>query len=99
MESLKSDNEHLLALLRDTAEYADLDDAQIVKTAQIKSMQGAQGFEQSFKANKRVRTGSSDGVSRSKTKLNNDWIPTDAVRAVLQIKDEFKGQMTETAVS
>jgi hypothetical protein len=41
MESLKSDNEHLLALLRDTAEYADLDDAQIVKTAQIKSMQGA----------------------------------------------------------
>ena len=41
MESLKSDNEHLLALLRDTSEYADLDDAQIVKTAQIKSMQGA----------------------------------------------------------
>jgi len=62
MESLKSDNEHLLALLRDTAEYADLDDAQIVK-----------------------------GVSRAKTKLNNDWIPTDAVRAILTIKDEFKG--------
>lgn len=35
----------------------------------------------------------------SKAKLNNDWIPTEAVRAVLAIKEEFKGQMTETAVS
>lgn len=83
MESLKCDNEHLLALLRDTSEYADLDDAQILKSAQVKSMQGSVGIEQSFKANKRVRTGSSDGLTKPKAKVNNDWIPTDAVRAIL----------------
>ena len=33
MESLKSDNEHLLALLRETSEYADFEDRQIIKSA------------------------------------------------------------------
>lgn len=38
MESLKSDNEHLLALLRDTSEYADFEDKQILKSAATKSL-------------------------------------------------------------
>jgi hypothetical protein len=32
-------------------------------------------------------------------KNDNDWIPTDAVRCIMRIKDQFKAQMTETAVS
>lgn len=30
---------------------------------------------------------------------NNDWIPTEAVRAILQIKEQFSGQMSETCIS
>lgn len=45
MESLKSDNEHLLALLKETSEYADFEDKQIIKSAQTKSMQGSAGIE------------------------------------------------------
>ncbi len=30
---------------------------------------------------------------------NNDWIPTQAVRAILQIKEQFNGQMSETCIS
>ncbi len=59
-------------------------------------------MQESYEANKRSRVGSEDptlGRAGSKAKINNDWIPTEAVRAVLQIKEEFKGQMTETAVS
>lgn len=33
MESLKSDNEHLIQLLKDTSEYADCTDSQILKSA------------------------------------------------------------------
>ena len=31
--------------------------------------------------------------------LNNEWIPTEAVRAIQKIKEVFEGQMTETCVS
>ena len=30
---------------------------------------------------------------------NNDWIPTEAVRAILKIKEQFNSQMSETCVS
>lgn len=36
LDSLKADNEKLLDLLKETTEYADLDDDQIVKAAQNK---------------------------------------------------------------
>lgn len=44
MESLKSDNEHLLALLRDTCEYADCEDSEILKSAATKSLKGTAGM-------------------------------------------------------
>lgn len=34
-----------------------------------------------------------------KVNLNNEWIPTEAVRVIQKIKEQFKGQMTETCVS
>ena len=40
----------------------------------------------------------SDAAAK-KSKIDNDWIPTEAVRAIMRIKDDFKGTMTETAVS
>lgn len=39
------------------------------------------------------------GPEKAKEAKNNDWIPTQAVRAILQIKDDFSGQMTETCIS
>jgi len=98
MESLKADNEHLLALLRETSEYADVTDADILKSAATKSLVGSKGVADSFAANRRTRGGSADGV-RSKPKLNNDWIPTEAVRAIIKIRDQCDGKMTETAIS
>ena len=41
-----------------------------------------------------------DGKSaNSKLKKDNDWIPTQAVRAILQIRDQFEGKMSETCIS
>jgi chromosome segregation ATPase len=44
IESLKSDNEYLLALLRETGEYADYEDADILKSAKTKALQGSRGL-------------------------------------------------------
>ena len=38
-------------------------------------------------------------VAKNGTKIDNDWIPTEAVRAIMQIQKTFKGQLSETAVS
>ena len=47
---------------------------------------------------------SMQGGPKSKTKnskeaKNNDWIPTQAVRAILSIRDQFNGKMSETCIS
>ena len=100
MESLKSDNDRLLALLKNTSEYADCEDNQILKSAATMTLKGAKGLADTFSANKRARGASADvgGGNRAK-KVDNDWIPTDAVRVIMKIKDQFDGKMTETAVS
>ena len=88
ISSLKQDNERLLSLLKNTCEYADVSDAQI------------------FSAAGRTKTAFNDFTStasadkgKSKAKKENDWIPTEAVRAILKIRDEFKGTMSETCIS
>lgn len=35
----------------------------------------------------------------AKEAKNNDWIPTQAVRAILSIRDQFNGNMSETCIS
>lgn len=64
------------------------------------TLKGAKGLADTFSANKRARGASADvgGGNRAK-KVDNDWIPTDAVRVIMKIKDQFDGKMTETAVS
>ena len=34
-----------------------------------------------------------------KSAKDNDWIPTQAVRAILQIRDQFNSNMNETCIS
>jgi hypothetical protein len=87
MESLKSDNEKLLALLKDTCEYADCEDNQILKSAATKTLKGANGLTEAYSANKRTRGVSADGVGKRVKKVDNDWIPTEAVRVIMKIKD------------
>ena len=75
----------LYLFLRETSEYANCEDTEILKSAATKSLKGKKGIDQTFEANKRARLGSADacvGV-RAKPKLNNDWIPTEAVRSIL----------------
>lgn len=86
--SLKQDNEKLLSLLKNTCEYAEASDLQILQAAG------------------RTKTGFSDINSTSKSekggkkvKKDNDWIPTEAVRAIQKIREEFKGNMSETCIS
>jgi hypothetical protein len=74
INSLKLDNEKLLALLQQTCEYADYSESQILQAA------GKTGFSDTSKS-----------FNKSKTKKDNDWIPTEAVRAILKIRDDFKG--------
>ena len=43
---------------------------------------------------------STQGGAKSKSEAkNNDWIPTQAIRAILSIRDKFESRMTETAIS
>ena len=60
MESLKADNERLLALLKDTCEYADCEDNEILKSAATKTLAGVNGMTDSYAANRRARGTSAD---------------------------------------
>ena len=44
LDSLKADNDRLLQLLKDTSEYADLTDAEIIKAAATLNQQGTNAF-------------------------------------------------------
>jgi hypothetical protein len=44
LDSLKADNDRLLILLKDTCEYADLTDAEIIKAAATLNQVGTAGF-------------------------------------------------------
>jgi hypothetical protein len=74
--------------LKNTCEYAEASDLHILQAAG------------------RTKTGFSDFNSTSKSekggkkvKKDNDWIPTEAVRAIQKIREEFKGNMSETCIS
>lgn len=102
LDSLKQDNEQLLALLKETSEYGDMDDDQIQKHAIKATMKPVGGSSVSGKSKRTVSTANETvqgGPSSKKDAKNNDWIPTQAVRAILQIKEKFNGSMSETCVS
>jgi hypothetical protein len=93
LDSLKSDNDKLLQLLKDTSEYADLSDAEIIKAAATLNQQGTKGLGDL------ARAGNPGPKTSSKPKMNNDWIPTEAVRAIVAMKEKYNGEMSETCIS
>lgn len=71
--------------MKNTCEYAEASDLQILQAAgKTKSNMNSTG--KSEKGGKKV-------------KKDNDWIPTEAVRAIQKIREEFKGIMSETCIS
>lgn len=100
LDSLKQDNERLLGLLKETTEYGDMDDAQIQNAAMRATLNAARSSMTSKQSKKSLHESTQGGPPKSaKEAKNNDWIPTQAVRAILQIRDQFDGKMTETCVS
>jgi len=67
--------------LKDTSEYADLSDAEIIKAASTLNQKGTGAFDQISRA------GNPGPKQKMKPKMNNDWIPTEAVRAIVGIKE------------
>ena len=65
-------------------------------TSALSAKMGSRKTAASTNANDSVQGGPQGGKKEAK---NNDWIPTQAVRAILQIKEKFNGQMSETCVS
>ena len=61
----------------------------------MKSFNGSAGKRTAASTN----GGNESSQGGPKEAKNNDWIPTKAVRAILAIRDQFKGQMTETCIS
>ena len=85
----------MLALLKDTTEYGDMDDDQIQNLAIRSAMKSPVSANVSVKSRQTAKSvghesaqGGGGGDARSsKEAKNNDWIPTQAVRAILQIRD------------
>jgi len=88
MEKLKADNERLILLLRSSNDYQDMTEADILKKAQSTSSKRGKSNEASSKS-----------LQSNGPNLQNEWIPTEAVRAIQKIKETFNAQMTETCVS
>lgn len=80
-----------------------MDDSQIQNAALATSMTAGGRGTSSLKSGKSgknsINESTQGGPKGAKEARNNDWIPTQAVRAILQIKDQFHGQMSETCIS
>lgn len=79
---MKADNEKLLQLLKETSDYQDLNDTEILQKAKYLSSQGIGQICDTF------------GIEPNKTKAKlsqkknsdaNEWIPTEAVKKVKEI--------------
>jgi len=88
LDSLKADNERLLELLKGTCEYADMETGEIIKAAnnlKTKKLSAVGSSSRLSNTNRSKATSAAGG----KGQKNNDWIPTEAVRAILNIKEKF----------
>lgn len=80
---MRADNERLLTLLKNTSEYGEMTDADIIK----ESRQNKSGFFSGASGSGRSKSqsGSGKGMKKqgsSQINLSNEWIPTEAVRAI-----------------
>ena len=96
LNNLKADNEKLIQLLKQTADYQDISDTDIMRRAKSLSNQSiAQMCDQFGIETNKV-------AARKKLKKNhdaNEWIPTEAVKKIQEIRTTYDGKMTETCVS
>ena len=80
-----------------------MDDDQIQKTALRATMKSAGSVSGKTRKTAASTNGGEssqgDGKGGQNEAKDNDWIPTQAVRKILQIRDQFNGQMSETCIS
>ena len=88
-----------MELLRGTCEYADMDDNDIIKAANSLKSKLAQPKGGKGSSVKSTGQRSSKSLKSVQAQKNNDWIPTEAVRAILKIQEEFGEPKSETCVS
>lgn len=98
LNNLKADNEKLIMLLKESSEYQDLEDTEILRKAKYLSNQSVAQICDTF------------GIELNKAKTRmikkqgdaNEWIPTEAIAKINEIKAENEkkgGHMTEHSVS
>ena len=96
LNNMKADNEKLINLLKETSEYQDLENTEIMKKAKYLSQQSIGNVCKTFgiQPNKAAarRAAKKDGDA-------NEWIPTEAVKKIKELKQRFNGQMNETCIS
>ncbi|CDW91022.1 UNKNOWN [Stylonychia lemnae] len=107
LDKLKADNERLILLLQNTCESEVLREAKSLNKSNMNSSfntgsskqkgRGASNERSRGKSAGAYQTGASNASGNQN--LSNEWIPTEAVRAIQKIKEIFNGQMTETCVS
>ncbi len=109
LDALKADNERLIMLLKSTTEvrirsidhpqYQNMPESEVLKESRSMLLNKS-GLNQSFNTGgSRARGKSTGGESKYGPNLSNEWIPTEAVRVIQKIKEQFNAQMTETCVS
>lgn len=83
LNNMKADNEKLIKLLKETSEYQDLTDTEIMKKAKYLSQQGVTSICDTFgiQPNKAAarRAAKKDGDA-------NEWIPTEAVKKIKELQ-------------
>lgn len=60
-------------------------------------LKGYKDLAENFLSTRKGRNASADATKS--TKVENDWIPTEAVSTILKIREKFDSKMTETAIS
>lgn len=96
LNNMKADNEKLIKLLKETAEYQDLTDTEIMKKAKYLGQQTVGNICDTFNIipNKAAarRAAKKDGDA-------NEWIPTEAVKKIKELQVKFDGKLNETCIS
>ena len=95
LNNLKADNEKLIQLLKETAEYQDIADTDIMRKAKYLSNQSVQQICDTFGV---VTNKTAAARKKKKNHDANEWIPTEAVKKIKELQSTFDGKMTETCI-
>ena len=92
MDSLKIDNDCLLQLLKETCEYAEFSNDEIMKAASTSRAIGSNGL-------RKIGDATRGRAKSARAEMDNNWIPTKAVEALTAVQKKHKGVLNERAVS